>query len=149
MAYFICIKNSPNVNNSLYRIAENQSDLNNLNIIQLDYNIIQDTQSNFESVKYITKYFVNYNDSNIITYQDSDFDFYNKKSLDLYIENIKINIDIFLKNNKNHPLFQKWSDYYTQLSNLNTENISYPLNGSLEKYFNSLGQASLNPLQLP
>jgi hypothetical protein len=36
-----------------------------------------------------------------------------------------------------------------QLNNLNLDSITYPLNKSLEQYFNDLGQPSLNPLQIP
>ena len=38
MAYFIFNKNSDKINGSLCKIAENKSDLDNLNIIQSNYN---------------------------------------------------------------------------------------------------------------
>ena len=41
MSYFIFLKNLDNVSNSLYKIAENQSDLNNINIDQSQYKIIE------------------------------------------------------------------------------------------------------------
>jgi len=37
----------------------------------------------------------------------------------------------------------------SDLNNLNLDSISYPLNKSLEQYFNDLGQPSFNILQLP
>ena len=40
MAYFIFRKNTDNLQGNIYRIAENQSDLNNLNIEQSDYKVI-------------------------------------------------------------------------------------------------------------
>jgi hypothetical protein len=40
-------------------------------------------------------------------------------------------------------------NYYTQLNNLNLDNITYPLNKSLEQYLSDLGQPSYNILQLP
>ena len=51
MAYFVFNKNSENLSGVLYRIAENEFDLNNLNIIKSDYKIIEDSQDNFNAVK--------------------------------------------------------------------------------------------------
>jgi hypothetical protein len=58
-------------------------------------------------------------------------------------------INTFLKNNPNHPAYSLWENYYNQLANLDINAISYPLNMSIEQYFNSQGLTSLNPLQLP
>ena len=44
MAYFIFGKNLNNVKGTLYRIAENQSDLNNLNINVADYLVKEVTE---------------------------------------------------------------------------------------------------------
>jgi len=159
MAYFIFLKNCDNIENTLYRIAENQSDLNNLNINQLDYKIIEDSQENFNAVKYGTKGIVKYN-NDIITYENTIIIFDDflkngvlvksgKEYLNDYILNCKNKINQFLKNNKNHQLFNLWNDYYNQLSSLNLDSIQYPLNTSLEQYFKDQNLTSLNPLQLP
>ena len=159
MAYFIFTK-SENKSGSLYRIAENQSDLNNLNIVQSDYTIIEDSSVNFDAVKYGTKNIVQYN-GNTIVYEDSFTSFVDdinkegkiiksaKLILSDYISYFKTFIQDFTKNNKNHPLFNRWNDYYNQLNTLNLDNITYPLNVSLEQYFKDNNQTSLNPLQLP
>jgi hypothetical protein len=148
MSYFIFIKNLDNIEGTLYRIAENQNDLNNLNITQADYKIIEDLQSNFDLVKYGNKFPEKYN-SNNITYIDQTVAFTIKEKLESYVNNFKNEIKQFTNNNPNHPLFNKWNNYYNQLNNLNLDNITYPLNKSLEQYFNDLNQPSLNPLQLP
>jgi hypothetical protein len=148
MAYFIFQKNLDNIQATLCKIAENESDLNNLNIIQSDYKIIEDSQSNFNSVKFGNKFIDKYN-NNTITYVDEIISFRNKNDLQNYINNIKQSVKQFTDNNPNHPLFSRWNDYYTQLSNLNLDSITYPLNKSLEQYFNDLGQLSLNILQIP
>lgn len=148
MVYFIFTKNSDNVENTLYKIAENQSDLNNLILDQSSYKIIEDSQNNFDAVKFGTKSISSYN-GNTINYVDIDISFPEKKYLMSYMTDYKNKINLFLENNPNHPLFQKWSNYYTQLNNLNLDAINYPINTSLEKYFNNLSQSSLNPLQLP
>jgi hypothetical protein len=148
MAYFIFLKNLDNIKGTLYKIAENQSDLNNLNIINSDYKIIEDSQYTFDQIKFGSKVPVSYN-NNIITYLDTTILFANKKLLQNYIDNFKNQIKAFTNNNSNHPSFSLWNNYYTQLNNLNLDSIAYPLNKSLEQYFNDLGQTSLNTLQIP
>jgi hypothetical protein len=148
MSYFIFGKNISGITGSIYKIAENDSDFNNLNIIDSEYKIIQDSQENFDSVKYGTKFISEYNGDTIV-YADADVLFKDKNSLDIYISGFKKNIKTFLDTNPNHPLFSKWNTYFSQLSNLNTTTIEYPFNKSLEQYFKDLGQTSLNPLQLP
>jgi hypothetical protein len=148
MSYFIFLKNLDNVENTIYRIAENQSDLNNINIIQSDYKIIEDSASNFNLVKFGNKIPSKYN-NNVITYTDQTILYEIKENLNFYVNNLKNQIKNFTDNNPNHPLFSRWNNYYTQLNNLNLDTITFPLNKSLEQYFNDLGQTSLNSLQLP
>jgi hypothetical protein len=148
MSYFIFLKNFENTSGSLCKIAENQSDLDSLNINKSDYKIIEDSQENFNNVKYGTKSIEKYiNDT--ITYSDIQTIFANKEDLKSLIDNIQTNIKSFLKSNQNHSQFNKWNNYYIQLKNTNLDSITYPLNKSLEQYFNDLGQPSLNILQLP
>jgi len=148
MSYFIFLKNLDNIGGTIYKIAENQSDLNNLNINQPDYKIIEDSQSNFDLVKFGQKFVEKYN-NNLITYINQTFLYKNGDELQNYINNFKQQIKQFTNNNPNHPLFNQWNNYYNQLNNLNLDNITYPLEKSLEQYFNDLGQPSYNILQLP
>lgn len=148
MSYFIFIKNSDNIENTLYKIAENQSDLNNLNITESEYKIIEDTQSNFDAVKLQNKYPIKYN-NNVITYVDQEKSFINKEKLQNEVDNYKTVIKHFINNNTNHLLFNRWNSYLNQLNNLNLDSITYPLNKSLEQHFSDLGQPSYNILQLP
>jgi hypothetical protein len=55
----------------------------------------------------------------------------------------------YLENNPKHLLFNRWNSYYNQLNNVNVDSITYPLNKTLQEYFNDLGQPSYNILQLP
>jgi len=148
MSYFIFLKNLDNIGGTIYKIAENQSDLNNLNINQPDYKIIEDSQSNFDLVKFGQKFVEKYN-NNLITYINQTFLYKNGDELQNYINNFKQQIKQFTNNNPNHPLLNQWNNYYNQLNNLNLDNVTYPLEKSLEQYFNDLGQPSYNILQLP
>jgi hypothetical protein len=148
MSYFIFLKDLNNIEGSIYRIAENQNDLDNMNINKQNYKIIEDTQINFNSVKNNAKLALKYN-QDLITYVDQQIYYSKKIHLENYVNILKNQISYFLNTNSNHVLFDRWNNYLSQLNNLNLDNITYPLNKSLEQYFNDLGQPSYNILQLP
>lgn len=148
MSYFIFINNLNNIDGSFYRIAENQYDLDNLNIIKYDYKIIEDSQENFDLVKYGNKFPIKYNNDNIV-FIDQTCSFLTKEQLQYYINNFKNQIKQFTDNNLNHLLYNRWNTYYNQLNNLDLNSIIYPLNKSLEQYFKDQNQLSLSPLQTP
>jgi hypothetical protein len=148
MAYFLFQKDSEGQIGTHSKIAENQTDLNQLNLKLSDYTIVEDSETNFNFVKLNQKGIVSYS-GNTISYIDITSLFENATDLNNYINNIKIVIKQFLDNNANHPQFNKWNSYYSQISNLQTSTITYPLNASLETYFNNLGQTALNVLQIP
>jgi len=148
MSYFIFTKDLDNVDGTLYRIAENLSDFNNLNISKENYKIIEDSENNFNLVKYKTKYASKYN-QNDINYIDTQIKFLNWDELNNYISNVKKEIKCFLDNNPNNSLKSKWDSYYIQLNTLTESQFTFPLNKSLEQYFKDQEQPSLNPLQLP
>ena len=137
-----------NVGGSFYKMAENLSDLNNLNIFKDDYKIIEDTQENFDLVKSNKKNVVKYS-GDTVTYENNNFLIKNKKTIEDEINNNKKFIKKFLENNPNHLLFNRWNSYYNQLNNVNVDLITYPLNKTLQEYLSDLGQPSYNILQLP
>ena len=139
MAFFIFNRLEVSEGN-IYCIAENNTDLNNLNIIKSDYKIIEDTQENFQSVKLGVKLPKTHNNVSIV-YENLNIFFSKEDNLRQYINNLQSNL--------NHPSYNVWNSYLNQINNLNLNNIIYPLNKSLEQYFNDLNQPVLNPLQLP
>lgn len=147
MAYFIFTKDLDNVPGTLYRIAENQSEFNNLNINPSSYKIIQDSYENFNEVKYGLKFAESYS-GDIITFVSKSSSFRNKDELSNYIYTCLISIKDFTVNNQAHALHSKWDSYYNQLTNLNLDSITYPLK-SLEQYFKDQNLPSLHPLQIP
>lgn len=149
MSYFIFLKNEQNIQGSVYKIAENQSDLNNLNLNIDFYKIIECTIENFTEVKFNKKYILSYDSNNNLTYKYVTPIFINKLDLQKYITFFKTDIQNFLSNNPNHPLFNRWQNYYNQLNNLNLDNINYPLEMSLEEYFFNMQLPSYSTLQIP
>jgi len=149
MTYFIFNKNQEDVAGTFYRMAENEFDLNNLNIEITNYKIIQDSLENFNNVKFEIKFPISYNISNVINYENLNPLFTRKENLEKIVDNFKQQINLFLENNQNHPLFDRWNSYYNQLNSLDLDTINYPLTVSLEQYFNNLGQPSYSILQLP
>jgi mRNA-degrading endonuclease YafQ of YafQ-DinJ toxin-antitoxin module len=151
MAYYIFLKNSDNIEGSICKIAETQSDLNNLNINQTDYKIIENTSQNFDDVKTNNVIILKYSGESITFITKESF--FKRTTLTTYINNQLKVIKQFLNNNKNHPLFQKWSDYYNILSNLDVNIIitddSVPLTISLEQYLKNQSKSYLNTLQVP
>lgn len=148
MSYFIFNKNGDNVEGTLSRIAENITDLNNLNITQSVYKIIEDTLENFNLVKFGKKNALSYNE-NTINFIDSVNFNYNKIDLEYHIKIFKENIQNFLNQNPYHPDKIKWSNYLSQLTNYDLNSLSYPFEKSLVEHFHDIGQPSLNILQLP
>jgi hypothetical protein len=147
MPYLIFLKNSDNLDGTLFKIAENDTDLNNLCNVNL-YKVISVAENEFNQVKYGTKDPIKYlNDQ--ITYLDIPTTFSNKERLNNYITSFKNQLNTSISNYPNHPSVNFWNTYLNQLNNLNLDTIAYPLNKSLEQYFNDLGQPSLNILQLP
>ena len=51
MAYLIFLKDTNNIEGAVYRIAETQNDLDNLNIIKTDYKIIEISNDDFNLVR--------------------------------------------------------------------------------------------------
>ena len=88
MAYFIFYKNTENQTGTYYKIAENETDLNILKINNDVYTTIQDTQTNFNSVKLNLKDIVSYS-GNTIVYQDSLNNYLTKDLLVRYVDNLK------------------------------------------------------------
>jgi cell fate (sporulation/competence/biofilm development) regulator YlbF (YheA/YmcA/DUF963 family) len=159
MAYIVLAKNIANNDNEalLYNIAKDKNDLDCLNIIPSDYIIVEESEENFNAVKNGTKYPATYN-KGVISYDDVTSYFHNKEDLQNYINQFKKKIKTFTDNdlNKTKTCWNTWDDYYNQLEELNVQlndleflKDDFPMEKSLEQYFDDLGKISLSPLQIP
>jgi hypothetical protein len=150
MAYIIFLKNTENQTGTLYRIAENETDLNILKINNDVYTTIQDTQTNFNSVKLNLKDIISYN-GNTIVYQDSLNNYLTKEGLLIYVGNLKKVLKQFLDNNSSHSWYNKVNNYYNIISSptILDDITTYPFTKSFEQYLSEKNIEFLNPLQIP
>lgn len=149
MSYFIFKKNSENQIGNLYKIAKNKDDLDSINLGHIDnYTIIEDSEQNFNDVRLNLKSIITYS-NNKITYENISVNFNKPEHLKEYINKVIKYINDFLKFNENSVKYNLWNSYLIQLKNFNVDNIEFPLNYSLEKYFEENNQISLNILQIP
>ena len=147
MPYFVYNKNS---GNQIYKIAENDTDLNQLIGIGEDYLVVSASETDFNSVKLNLKDILNYdNVSN--KFVDNTWQF-NKETLEDYIESVCNKIQDFLNANSSHPKYQQFLNYYNYLKSLIVV-IIIPNNGSLnmslEQYIQNQGQPYYSTLQIP
>jgi hypothetical protein len=147
MSYFVYNKNS---GNQIYKIAENDADLNQLIGIGEDYLIIPASETDFNSVKLNLKHIINYDGlSNKFT--DNTWQF-TTESLEDYIKNVCNQIQYFLNANPNHPKYQQFFNYFNYLKSLIVVIIipsGGSLNMSLEQYIQNQGQPYYSTLQIP
>ena len=157
MAYLIFDKHKENEVGSLISIAENENDRDNLNTFLETVKVITIDEETFQDIKLSNKIVMSYSGDNV-TYKDINIlgdqgnwmnGFFNKERLKGYIDKVTERINMFLKNNENHIDYSKWNSYKSQLEDLNLDNITYPLNKSLEQHFLDNSQTVLNPLQIP
>jgi hypothetical protein len=150
MSYFIFNKQA---NNQIYKIAENDSDLNALIIPQEAYLVVNNiNQDDFNAVKLGTKIVLNYNGSSIqlenITMG------YDKQQLQEYINSCISAIDSFLLNQPQSTKYNEWFNYCNFLKTLDVNTIiinpETTLFGSLEYYLNDKDIICYNTfLQVP
>lgn len=149
MSYFIFQKNMDSMDNSLYKIADNENDLNNLNIILNDYKIIQDSQNIYNDVRY-NKIIAFKFKEDFIQYRNYYHNYKSKEDLEIVsTRRIKLEVSTFLISNQNHVDFYKWKNYLDQVNNFDYKSINYPLTISIEEYFKINNKLSLNCLQIP
>jgi hypothetical protein len=147
MAYFL-FQNIENLTGTFFKCVETQSELNNLNIIQSQFKIIEDTKQKFDDVILGNIKPISFT-GNSINYENTNIVFDSANNLRGYIESQIHCIDAFLRNNKDHVDFNKWLSFKEQLRSTNIYSITYPLQNSLEKYYLETGKTVLSTLQMP
>jgi len=148
MAYFIYNKSGEQC---IYKIAENDVDLNCLIVPQDQYNIVNANQEDFNSVKLNTKCILNFNGSSPQLENCSII--FNRVNLISYINGLKFQIQQFLNAQPQNPKYVLWNNYLIYLNSLNVFTIIPQKDGilesSLEQYIQSTGYSFYNILQIP
>tara|TARA_R110000772_G_scaffold7780_5_gene26156 strand:+ start:296 stop:730 length:435 start_codon:yes stop_codon:yes gene_type:complete len=144
MAYLIFSK----TDNSLYKIAANDTDKNNLNIIDDQYTIKDVTDSEFNSVRNEEK--IPELSGDTVTFTDLDTSYDNPVELQAWIDNVIKLCDEFVSaTNQANPNYDAINTYNQYLKGFDTTLITYPLNTSWEQYCADNGTVYFNTLQLP
>jgi len=149
--------------NCVYKIAEKENDLNNLNLVKSDYKIIEVNNEEFNSLKLNKKICSSIVENSF--FFENMYNSFDIESLQNYINNFIKQIELFLNSNTNHVDFYKWQNYKNLLISLKPSEIvplidfidkngnkttDYGiLNQSLEEYLESKNVPSLNILQIP
>lgn len=154
MAYFIFTKVG-----GFYKIAENQSDLDVINIEKSLYDIVEVSSQEFQDVRLGKKVVVNYSNGQVnyvptVIGPDGQTHSFktvvlNKEDLKSYISAIVDILNRFSIYNSNHPSLSKLNNYKNELLKINVNDLTYPINSSLEEYLESQGIQSISPLQIP
>ena len=148
MPYFI-YNNKPDF--CIYKIAENESDLNYLNIPSDQYLIINTSQENFNLIKSNTKRILNYNGSSV-ELTDANIS-YVRSNLQDYINESITYINYFLEAQPQSGKYTQWLNYRNYLISLDVNAIIPTENGflntSLEKYIENTGNPYYSILQIP
>ena len=147
MAYLIV-----NDENGLYKIAENDTDKNNLNCNLSLYTAIDISDADFLKVK---KNIVEINISNgSATF--TDIDDYSESVTSIteeeilaYHKSIIPSFKIFLEKNPSHPSYTPYLNYCNYLETLDYSSITFPINKCWEHYCEDNSITYLHPLQIP
>jgi hypothetical protein len=149
---FIFVKNLEDKMGSLYRIAKNDQELNSFNLFIENYKIIEVTDEDWNNVVTNSKQAISYNSNNIISYEDLDISISDEFS---FVKEIELRVNIIEKNIEKYndsSLKSSWITYKNYLLSLDPrgrEDVTYPINSSIEKIAVDNGIEIFHPLQFP
>jgi len=147
MAYLVF-----NSDNSLFRIASNDTDLGNLNLpdpLGSSYNLQTINDSDFESVRKNLKE-VSF-DGTTITYTDQTWKWPNQDVLNNYFVSIVYDrCEAFLNvNQDSHPMYNSIRNYQMDVQSFDISSLTYPMEISWEEYCSNNSITYYHPLQIP
>ena len=153
MSYFYFVKDSDKNQSNLIAIVENQTDQKYFDS-DISNDIVEVTNEDFIKVKTSSYEITSYDGSSFSYYhheasQNPDPNSSNAEFVSNYINTIIARIDKWLSDFPTHDKANDWTAYKNFLNNFDPNSITYPLESSLEQYFqdNSISYKSL--LELP
>ena len=153
MAYVILSKEIEQ--NTIYKIAANDTDLNNLNINQNDYRVISINDSDWNLLqKDLLK--VQSSTENSVVFapivKGNDNGFFSEQDLRKKMNGWIEQINLFVRNpvNVNHPDRTVWASYKSYMVNFDYSQITYPMQETFWEFCaNQPGLQWRNILQMP
>ena len=148
MAILIFNKNEDGVDDFLYRISPNQSyyDTNKKWTDGL-YDLVNISEDDYNKIKLNIKQVVSKNGTSV-TYTENSCTYTNSGQLAKDIKSISDSIGNWLDLNTSSSLYSEVSIYLNYIKSIDVNEISYPLESTLESYVESKGISVVNPLQL-
>ncbi len=144
MAYLIV-----NDQNCLYKIAENDTDKNNLNCTFPPYTTIDISDVDFLKVKQnLVDISISDGSATFTDRTDPDISITEEAVKDQHKNLIKY-IEQFLRNNSSNPFYTPCQNYCNYLETLDYSSITFPLNKTWEQYCEDNSIAYFHPLQIP
>jgi len=141
MAYIITNQNS------LYKIAADDTAKSKLNINESDYEITTISDADFNKLKLQTGSLEHSNGS----YSVVDIPNISIINEDVLKKQIEFNIDFFerwMDNNQGHSNYNTVNSYCTYLRNFDTSSLTYPMNQTFEQYLVANSIDFISPLQI-
>ena len=144
MAYLIV-----NDQNCVYKIAENDTDKNNLNCTFPPYTTIDISDVDFLKVKQnLVDISISDGSATFTDRIDPDISITEEDVKDQHKNLIKY-IEQFLRNNSSNPFYTPCQNYCNYLETLDYSSITFPLNKTWEQYCEDNSIAYFHPLQIP
>ena len=144
MPKLIFVKNNDITKGNLFKIAKDQSHIdNNADWNQEDYNIVDISQSDFDDVRLETKHVIF--DGTNVTYEDNPQDEYDQDHASNK-EHIVTILNYWLEVNSSKPFASNVTSYRDYLVSLDASTV--PVREGLEKWINDQGQEVIHPLEL-
>ena len=144
MPKLIFVKNNDITKGNLFKIAKDQSHIdNNADWNQEDYNIVDISQSDFDGVRLETKHVIF--DGTNVTYEDNPQDEYDQDHASNK-EHIVTILNNWLEVNSSKPFASNVTSYRDYLVSLDASTV--PVREGLEKWINDQGQEVIHPLEL-
>ena len=144
MPKLIFVKNNDITKGNLFKIAKDQSHIdNNADWNQEDYNIVDISQSDFDGVRLETKHVIF--DGTNVTYEDNPQDEYDQDHASNK-EHIVTILNNWLEVNSSKPFASKVTSYRDYLVSLDASTV--PVREGLEQWINDQGQEVIHPLEL-
>jgi len=150
MAYFIFSKTDESNKKYTSAIAENDSKLQELKVLNTGATTVTVSDADFQLVKKnIKRAYLNADNS--VSFDDyPEAEIGNAAGMSAHIQTRINTINSWLfTRSKSHPNRSTVEAYKTKLENFNVDSVTYPLAGSLEKYFADNSETYFNLLELP